>query len=124
MSETINVVTLDDGQHVVLRIVKMLEDKVFSVETLHTSGLKVAAWEESRLCRVKFTLNKDSQFNIPLCPRRNLFFDLKDKPVFIFESDIRFVMVRTLSFQDTITRTVNIIRDLSSTEVINGKKEP
>lgn len=106
MTEKIAVLDEVVGKHVIDRIVDNLNEKTFTIVSYHSRRVTdPLIWQNFSL--KQFTpVIKGTLFRVPLYPRRQLVFDLKDQPVVIFESTYRFEIVRRLSEKDTLTRVV------------------
>lgn len=107
MSEKITVLSVEDGKKVAERIVEMLKGRIFDVVNCHSFNRNVTVLEEvwvgSGPVVVTGTLVK-----IPLYPRRNLCFDVKENPVVVFESERQIVISRRLSAKDTLVKVILI----------------
>lgn len=108
MSEKITVLNVEDGKKVAERIVEMLKGRIFDVVNCHSAfnrnvTVLEEVWVGSGPVVVTGTLVK-----IPLYPRRNLYFDVKENPVVVFESERQIVISRRLSAKDTLVKVILI----------------
>lgn len=108
MSEKIVITCFEDGVRVINQIADLLNGKTIEVISYHSLRRNdPLIWQFFSLAQLKPIIN-GTLFKLPLFPRRQLVFDLKDSPVIIFESIYRFDLVRKLSVRDTLTRIVLI----------------
>lgn len=97
--------TIEDGIIVARKIVEMLDGMKFDVVSCHSAHqADMMVLEEVSLASLSLVVS-DGLIKIPLKPRRNLCFDIKDKPLVIFESYRQIRIVRNFA-RDTLTRII------------------
>lgn len=103
----VNIYNLEDGVIVARKIVEMLDGMKFDVVSCHSvHQADMLVLEEASLVSLTLVISGDL-IKIPLKPRRNLCFDVKDKPSVIFESHRQIRIVRNFA-RDTLTRIILI----------------
>ncbi len=109
MSEKMLIMNMEDGEKAARKLMRILEGKVFDIVSFHTAHhTDMTVLEDARVAEDVRMIVRGKLFKIPLIPRRNICFDIRETVTVEFVSDRRVDIVRKLNQNDTVFRVILI----------------